>query len=61
MFLLLLVYFKVPGQITKILDSRAQKINDELEEAKNSEKKRKQFLQSFKRRIKKPRKQLKQL
>ena len=34
MFLLLLVYFKVPGQITKILDSRAQKINDELEEAK---------------------------
>ena len=34
MFLLLLVYFKVPGQITKILDSRSQKINDELEEAK---------------------------
>ncbi len=34
MFLLLLVYFKVPGQIIKILDSRAQKINDELEEAK---------------------------
>ena len=34
MFLLLLVYFKVPGQIAKILDSRAQKINDELEEAK---------------------------
>ena len=34
MFILLLVYFKVPGQITKILDSRAQKINDELEEAK---------------------------
>ena len=34
MFLLLLVYFKVPGQIAKILDNRAQKISDELEEAK---------------------------
>ena len=34
MFLLLLVYFKVPGQIAKILDNRSQKISDELEEAK---------------------------
>ena len=34
MFLMLLVYFKVPRQITKILDNRAQKISDELEEAK---------------------------
>ena len=34
LFILLLVYFKVPGQITKILDNRANKIRSELDEAK---------------------------
>ena len=47
MFLLLLVYFKVPGQITKILDSRAQKINDELEEAKKIRKEAQTVLAEF--------------
>lgn len=34
LFILMLIYFKVPGQITKILDNRAEKIKNELDEAK---------------------------
>ena len=32
-FIALLIYYKVPGQITKALDSRADRIRTELEEA----------------------------
>ncbi|MEL0184430.1 MAG: ATP F0F1 synthase subunit B [Hyphomicrobiales bacterium] len=34
LFILMLIYFKVPGQITKILDNRAEKIKNELDEAR---------------------------
>ena len=34
LFIFMLIYFKVPGQITKILDNRAEKIKNELDEAK---------------------------
>ena len=34
LFILMLIYFKVPGQITKILDKRAEKIKNELDEAR---------------------------
>ena len=34
LFILLLIYFKIPNQITKILDDRSKKIKDELDEAK---------------------------
>ena len=37
----------MPGQITKILDSRAQKINDELEEAKKLRKEAQTVLAEF--------------
>lgn len=34
LFILLLIYFKIPNQITKILDDRSKKIKEELDEAK---------------------------
>ena len=34
LFILLLIYFKIPNQIIKILDDRSKKIKDELDEAK---------------------------
>jgi len=34
LFILMLIYFKVPGKITKILDNRAEKIKNELDEAR---------------------------
>ena len=34
LFILLLIYFKIPHQIIKILDDRSKKIKDELDEAK---------------------------
>lgn len=34
LFIALIVYFKVPGMITKSLDERGDKIRDELEEAR---------------------------
>ncbi|MFQ5625884.1 MAG: F0F1 ATP synthase subunit B [Methyloligellaceae bacterium] len=33
-FILLIIYFKVPGQLTKALDNRADAIRQELEEAR---------------------------
>lgn len=34
LFILLLIYFKIPNQIIKILDDRSKKIKEELDEAK---------------------------
>ncbi len=47
LFILLLVYFKVPGQITKILDNRADKIRSELDEAKKLREEAQSMLADF--------------
>ena len=47
LFILLLVYFKVPGQITKILDNRANKIRSELDEAKKLREEAQAMLAAF--------------
>lgn len=47
LFILLLVYFKVPGQITRILDNRADKIRSELDEAKKLREEAQSMLADF--------------
>lgn len=61
LFILLLVYFKVPGQITKILDNRADKIRSELDEAKKLREEAQSMLADFQKKIKKLKKMQKRL
>ena len=44
-----LVYFGVPGQITKALDSRAKKISDELDSARELREKAQELLAQYQR------------
>lgn len=50
LFLLLMVYFKVPGMIAKALDSRAGKIKSDLDEARELKEEAKQQLAEYQRR-----------
>jgi len=61
LFILLLVYFKVPGQITKILDNRADKIRSELDEAKKLREEAQSMLADFKKKNKEAEKNAKAL
>ncbi len=61
MFLLLLVYFKVPGKIAKILDNRAKKISDELEEAKKLREEAQTVLAEFQKKNKEAEKSAKEI
>ncbi|MGI9312013.1 MAG: ATP F0F1 synthase subunit B, partial [Alphaproteobacteria bacterium] len=47
LFILLLIYFKIPNQITKILDDRSKKIKDELDEAKRLREEAQTILSEF--------------
>jgi F-type H+-transporting ATPase subunit b len=47
LFVLLLIYFKIPNQIFKILDNRSQKIKDELDEAKRLREEAQTILSEF--------------
>jgi F-type H+-transporting ATPase subunit b len=51
-FLALLVYLKVPGQVTGALDNRAERIRGELEEARRLREEAKALLADFQRRRK---------
>jgi F-type H+-transporting ATPase subunit b len=51
-FLALLVYLKVPGQVTRSLDNRADRIRGELEEARRLREEAKALLADFQRRRK---------
>jgi F-type H+-transporting ATPase subunit b len=51
-FLALLVYLKVPGQVTGALDNRAERIRGELEEARRLREEAKSLLADFQRRRK---------
>jgi F-type H+-transporting ATPase subunit b len=51
-FLALLVYLKVPGQVTGALDNRADRIRGELEEARRLREEAKSLLADFQRRRK---------
>ncbi|MEM6308156.1 MAG: ATP F0F1 synthase subunit B, partial [Pseudomonadota bacterium] len=46
-FIGILVYFKVPGMITKMLDDRAEGIKSELEEAKSLREEAQALLTSY--------------
>lgn len=48
-FLGLMVYFKLPGMITKALDGRANKVRDELEEARRLREEAQAVLADFRR------------
>lgn len=61
LFILLLVYFKVPGQITKILDNRADKIRNELDEAKKLREEAQSMLADFQKKNKEAEKNAKAL
>ena len=61
LFILLLVYFKVPGQITKILDNRADKIRSELDEAKKLREEAQSMLADFQKKNKEAEKNAKAL
>ena len=61
LFILLLVYFKVPGQITKILDNRADKIRTELDEAKKLREEAQSMLADFQKKNKEAEKNAKVL
>ncbi|MBL6623337.1 MAG: ATP F0F1 synthase subunit B [Rhizobiales bacterium] len=61
LFILLLVYFKVPGQITKILDNRADKIRSELDEAKKLREEAQSMLADFQKKNKEAEKYAKAL
>jgi F-type H+-transporting ATPase subunit b len=52
LFLALLVYLKVPGQVTGALDNRADRIRGELEEARRLREEAKALLADFQRRRK---------
>ena len=47
LFILLLIYFKIPNQIIKILDDRSKKIKDELDEAKRLREEAQTILSEF--------------
>tara|TARA_B100001142_G_C14231323_1_gene615519 strand:+ start:62 stop:544 length:483 start_codon:yes stop_codon:yes gene_type:complete len=47
LFILLLIYFKIPNQITKMLDDRSKKIKDELDEAKRLREEAQTILSEF--------------
>ena len=47
LFVLLLIYFKIPNQIFKILDNRSQKIKGELDEAKRLREEAQTILSEF--------------
>lgn len=47
LFILLLIYFKIPNQITKLLDARSKKIKDELDEAKRLREEAQTILSEF--------------
>jgi len=61
LFILLLVYFRVPGQITKILDNRADKIRSELDEAKKLREEAQSMLADFQKKNKEAEKNAKAL
>lgn len=61
LFILLLVYFKVPGQITRILDNRADKIRSELDEAKKLREEAQSMLADFQKKNKEAEKNAKAL
>ena len=61
LFILLLVYFKVPVQITKILDNRADKIRSELDEAKKLREEAQSMLADFQKKNKEAEKNAKAL
>ena len=48
LFILLLIYFKIPNQIIKILDDRSKKIKEELDEAKRLREAAQTILSEFK-------------
>lgn len=52
LFLTLLVYLKVPGYITRALDDRAQRIRNELDEARKLREEAQQLLAEFQRKRK---------
>lgn len=51
-FIGILVYFKVPGMIGKMLDQRAERIRDDLDEAKKLREEAQSLLASFERKQK---------
>lgn len=51
-FLAIAVYIKVPGMITKALDDRAEKIRNELDEARNLREEAQQLLAEYQRKRK---------
>lgn len=51
-FLALMVYIKVPGMITKALDGRAEKVRNELEEARRLREEAQAVLADFRRKLK---------
>ena len=61
LFILMLIYFKVPGQITKILDNRAEKIKNELDEAKKLREEAQAMLADFQKKNKEAEKSAKAL
>ncbi len=61
LFILMLIYFKVPGQITKILDNRAEKIKNELDEAKKLREEAQAILADFQKKNKEAEKSAKAL
>ncbi len=61
LFILLLIYFKVPGQITRILDNRADKIRSELDEAKKLREEAQSMLADFQKKNKEAEKNAKAL
>lgn len=61
LFIIMLIYFKVPGQITKILDNRAEKIKNELDEAKKLREEAQAMLADFQKKNKEAEKSAKAL
>ena len=61
LFILMLIYFKVPGQIAKILDNRAEKIKNELDEAKKLREEAQAILADFQKKNKEAEKSAKAL
>jgi F-type H+-transporting ATPase subunit b len=61
LFILMLIYFKIPNKIFTILDNRAQKIKNELDEAKRLREEAQTILSEFQKKNTEAEKLLRQL